>query len=94
MTRKELYNHITSLGLQDEVKAQCGKNYTMCSNVQLEKIVTGALKGLKAATKPAKKAKSDKPKEHTSCGGFNKLVEVLAKKKILLKSEVDAIMNA
>lgn len=92
MTRKELYNHITSLGLQNEVKAQCGKNYTMCSNVQLEKVVTGALKGLKAANKPAKKAKNEKPDKFD--GRFSKLVEVLAKKKILLKSEIDAIMNA
>lgn len=80
MNRKQLYNEITSLGLQDEVKSRYGKNYTQCSNEALQKLVDEVHKGMNAA--------------HTGCNSLNKLVEILAKKKILLKSEVTAIMNA
>lgn len=78
MDRKELYKEITSLGLQDEVKARYGKNYTQCSNADLQKVVDEVKISL---------AKS------CDCA-FSRLVEILAKKKILLKSEVDTIMGA
>lgn len=81
MNRKQLYNEITSLGLQEEVKSRYGKNYTQCSNENLQKLVDKVHKGLS--------------KTHVgTSNSFNKLVEILAKKKILLKSEVSAIMNA
>lgn len=85
MNRKQLYNEITSLGLQDEVKARYGKNYTQCSNTDLQKVVDEVHKDL--------------DKLHSGGCGLNcdsicKLVDILAKKKILLKSEVDAIMKA
>lgn len=79
MNRKQLYNEITSLGLQDEVKARYGKNYTMCSNACLQKVIDE----VRASVAPVA----------PDCA-FNKLVDILAKKKILLKSEVDAIMKA
>ena len=81
MTRKELYNEIKSLGLQDEVKAVTGDNYTRATNAQLQAIVNNAVASLK-------------PVGCEVALQFNKLVEILAKKKILLKSEVSAIMNA
>lgn len=81
MNRKQLYNEITSLGLQEEVKSRYGKNYTQCSNENLQKLVDEVHKGLNET--------------HVgTSNSFNKLVEILAKKKILLKSEVSAIMNA
>lgn len=80
MNRKQLYNEITSLRLQEEVKSRYGKNYTQCTNVQLDAVVTVAKKGL-----------DESPKCY---GKVNKLVEILAKKKILLQSEVDAIMKS
>lgn len=78
MNRKQLYNEITSLCLQDEVKARYGKNYTQCSNADLQEIVDEVKISL---------AKS------CDCA-FTRLVEILAKKNILLKSEIDTIMKA
>lgn len=81
MNRKQLYNYITSLKLQDEVKSRYGKNYTQCTNEQLENVIDAAVAGME-------------PVEARSNAPFDKLVDILAKKKILLKSEVDAIMKA
>lgn len=85
MNRKQLYNEITSLGLQEEVKSRYGKNYTQCSNADLQKVVDEVHAGLN-------KLHSGGFGVH--CGSICKLVDILAKKKILLKSEVEAIMNA
>ena len=85
MNRKQLYNEITSLGLQEEVKSRYGKNYTQCSNADLQKVVDKVHADL------------DKLLSGGLCvnyGSIYKLVDILAKKKILLKSEVEAIMNA
>ena len=81
MNRKQLYNEIKNLNLQDEVRAVTGKNYTTVSNAQLKDIIDKAVAGLK------------KPKEEKINVAFNKLIEILSKKKILLTSEVNAIMN-
>lgn len=81
MNRKELYNEIKSLGLQDEVKAVTGDNYTRASNEQLKTIIDNAVAGLKC-------------NDNVNNSALNKLVEILAKKKILLKSEVNAIINS
>lgn len=78
MNRKQLYNEITSLGLQSEVQSRYGKNYTTCTNAQLQAVVDGVHKSMPTEVGPS---------------AFQKLVEILAKKKILLKSEVDIIMN-
>lgn len=80
MNRKELYNEIKSLGLQDEVKAVTGDNYTRASNEQLKAIIDNAVAGLKCS--------------NGNNSALNKLVEILAKKKILLKSEVNEIINS
>lgn len=81
MNRKQLYNEIASLGLKEEIKARYGKNYTQCTNEQLKAVVDNASAGLE-------------PVGARGCVHFNKLVEILAKKKILLKSEVETIMKA
>lgn len=85
MNRKQLYNEITSLGLQEEVKSRYGKNYTMCSNADLQKLVDEVHRDLN---------ESHREGLNTVCSSICKLVDILAKKKILLKSEVEAIMNA
>lgn len=79
MNRKQLYSEITSLKLQEEVKNRYGDNYTRCSNEQLQKLVDEVHSRTDATW---------------SNGPVVKLVEILAKKKILLKSEVEAIMKA
>lgn len=86
MTRKELYEEIKSLKLQGEIKAKFGDNYTRISNKDLEKVVTKA----KEALNPVKEVI---PKTVASNKVLNKLIEVLAKKNILLKSEVYYILH-
>lgn len=78
--RQELYQQIKILGLQGEVKAVTGDNYTRASNTQLETIINNAAAGMQPT--------------YGGCNGLKKLVEILQKKNILLKSEVAAIMNA
>ena len=62
-------------------KAVTGDNYTRASNEQLKTIIDNAVAGLKC-------------NDNVNNSAFNKLVEILAKKKILLKSEVNAIINS
>lgn len=81
MNRKQLYNEITSLGLQEEVKSRYGKNYTQCTNEQLKAVADSAIAGLE-------------PVGARGSSAFDKLVEILAKKNILLKSEVEKIWKA
>lgn len=85
MNRKQLYNEITSLGLQSEVQSRYGKNYTTCTNAQLQAVVDEVHKGLK---------KLNEGGYGVNCHSIGKLVEILAKKKILLKSEVAEIMKS
>lgn len=83
MNRKQLYEEIVSLNLQEEVKAKYGKNYTMCSNAALQAIVDEVHTSMYAA-------------DAAQCGyrSLQALVEILAKKNILLKSEVEKIWKA
>lgn len=102
MTRKELYNEIVSLGLQEEVKKQWGDNYTRCPNDFLEKVINSATKAFK--TPKNCKCKRVIPIVNTvdyldamNCtiaatqGSFDILIGILKKKHILLDSEIDMI---
>lgn len=42
MKRKEVYDKITELGLQDECKRKFGKNFTMCKTADLIALVEGS----------------------------------------------------
>ena len=86
MTRKEIYEEIKSLKLQGEIKAKFGCSYTNVSNEYLEKVVNQA----KAALNPVNEVI---PKTVSSNKVLNKLIEVLSKKNILLKSEVYYILH-
>lgn len=66
MERKELYAKIQQLGLQEEVKNTYGKNYTMVSNDNLERIIwkydaTLASKNPDAPATTEAKAKAEAP---------------------------------
>lgn len=86
MNRKELYLEINSLGLRDEIKAIFNKNYTNVSSKDLEAVVAKA----KEALNPVKYVI---PKTVSSNKILKRLVEVLSKKNILLKSEVNYILH-
>lgn len=88
MDRKKLYNEISSLGLKEEIKNKYGKNYTQCTNDQLYSVVNLA----KAALEKQEK-KAGSPKGKSIDKAFLALLEVLERKKILLKSEKDYILN-
>lgn len=57
MKRKEVYDKITELGLQDECKRKFGRNFTQCTTADLISLVEKA--GKKAA--PASAPKAEKP---------------------------------
>lgn len=86
MDRKELYAKIKEYQLEEVVKSATGRNYTQVSNAALNKFITDY--------KDAHSGKSDTENTHSSgSSAFDKLVELLKKKHILLKSEVSYIYS-
>lgn len=93
MERKEAYEQIKKLGLQEECKKQFGKNFTQCKTSELEGVINAAkirdearVKHTKATTKAV--AKTKEPKD-----SFNKLLVILRKRHILLESDVKEILG-
>ena len=100
MERKEAYEQIKKLGLQEKCKVQFGKNFTQCKTNELEyiidqfnktkiKVVTEVgteVKPVKATTKAT--AKTEEPKD-----SFYKLLAILRKRHILLESDVKEILG-
>lgn len=88
MNREQIYDEIKNLGLKDEVKKRYGKNYTQCSNIILLNLIKEVTKDLENNKDVAKV-----PTCNCVCKPLYKLIAALTKKKILLKSEINAIMN-
>ena len=100
MERKEAYEQIKKLGLQEKCKAQFGKNFTQCKTNELEYIIDSFNKNkVKAVTevvtevKPTKvttkaTAKTEEPKD-----SFYKLLAILRKRHILLESDIKNILE-
>ena len=93
MERKEAYEQIKKLGLQEECKKQFGKNFTQCKTNELEAVIKAAkvkvgtkVKTTKAAPKTV--TKTEEPKD-----SFNKLLAILRKRHILLESDVKEILG-
>ena len=93
MERKEAYEQIKKLGLQEECKKQFGKNFTQCKTSELEAVIKAAkvkvgtkVKTTKAAPKTV--TKTEEPKD-----SFNKLLVILRKRHILLESDVKEILG-
>ena len=93
MERKEAYEQIKKLGLQGECKKQFGKNFTQCKTNELEAVIKAAkvkvgteVKTTKAAPKTV--TKTEEPKD-----SFNKLLDILKKRNILLESDVKEILG-
>ncbi len=107
--REELYSAIISLGLQDVCKAKYGKNYTNCGNQQLEDIIKKHTSkkstpsapsapstpvSVSTPTAPVEKKENKVVTAVTGSSSLNKLIEILSRKRILLKSEVDEIVGS
>lgn len=81
-SRKELYAAVKKYNLQDKIKKYEGKNYTMCTNsvllsyIDAYEVINIKPKGKVGVRKVTK---------------LDKLIEVLNRKHILLKSEIDYI---
>ena len=101
MERKEAYEQIKKLGLQEECKKQFGKNFTQCKTNELEVIISAAkkkeeskaeievvteVKPVEATTKAT--TKIEEPKY-----SFNKLLAILRERHILLESDVKKILE-
>ena len=103
-TRKELYAEIKALNLAEAAQKKFKKHWTNCSSLQLEELINDAKKSAKTSTSSTKtkvdstkntKTPSKKPSMvGTTEAKVAKLVEVLGRKRILLKSELDEICNA
>ena len=100
MERKEAYEQIKKLGLQEKCKAQFGKNFTQCKTNELEYIIDSFNKNkVKAVTdigtgvKPTKAttefaATTEEPKD-----SFYKLLAILRRRHILLESDIKNILE-
>ena len=93
MERKEAYEQIKKLGLQEECKKKFGKNFTQCKTSELEGVINTAkirdearVKHTKAAPKTV--TKTEEPKD-----SFNKLLAILRKRHILLEADIKEILG-
>ena len=96
MERKEAYEQIKKLGLQEECKKKYGKNFTQCKTNELEVIISAAKKKeSKAGTevKTAEATTEATTKTVESKDSFNKLLDILKKRHILLESDVKDILG-
>lgn len=90
MTRKQIYGKLYLLNIQEEAKKKYGKNFTQCTNEQLINLINKA----QSTTVQTTKSKSyEKNPVVITDDSFKKLVNILAKKRILLDSEVKDIYN-
>lgn len=99
MERKEAYEQIKKLGLQEKCKAQFGKNFTQCKTNELEYIIDNFNKNkVKAVTevatevKPVKATTKATAKTEEPNNSFYKLLAILRKRHILLESDVKEIL--
>lgn len=100
MERKEAYEQIKKLGLQEKCKVQFGKNFTQCKTNELEYIINKFNKNkVEAVTKVVTEVKpveattefaatTEEPKD---C--FYKLLAILRKRHILLESDIKNILE-
>ena len=93
MERKEAYEQIKKLGLQEECKKQFGKNSTQCKTSELEAVIKTVKVGVGTKVKATKAtnefaATTEEPKDV-----FYKLLAILRKRHILLESDILEILG-
>ena len=93
MERKEAYEQIKKLGLQEECKKKFGKNFTQCKTSELEVIIRVAKVGVGTKVKTTKAASKTIIKIEEPKDSFNKLLAILRKRHILLESDVKEILG-
>ena len=93
MERKEAYEQIKKLGLQEECKTLFGKNFTQCKTSELEVVIKTVKVGVGAKVKTTKAASKTTIKIGEPKGSFNKLLAILRKRHILLESDIKEILG-
>ena len=93
MERKEAYEQIKKLGLQEECKKKFGKNFTQCKTSELEAVIKAFKVRVGAKVKTTEAASKTTIKIGESEGSFNKLLAILKKRHILLESDVKEILG-
>ena len=93
MERKEAYEQIKKLGLQEECKKQFGKNFTQCKTNELEEIINAELKYVKAEVETINAITEATTKIEEPKDSFNKLLAILRKRHILLESDIKEILG-
>ena len=93
MERKEAYEQIKKLGLQEECKKKFGKNFTQCKTSELEAVIKAFKVGVGAKVKTTKATSKTTIKIGESRDSFNKLLTILRKRHILLESDVKEILG-
>ena len=102
MERKEAYEQIKKLGLQEECKKLFGKNFTQCKTNELEDIINAKKAKIKT---PAKVKVKEEVKAETktevddntinikeSKRPFDRLLNILKERHILLESDIKKIL--
>ena len=102
MERKEAYEQIKKLGLQEECKKLFSKNFTQCKTNELEDIINAKKAKIKA---PAKVKVKEEVKAETkievddntinikeSKRPFDRLLNILKERHILLESDIKKIL--
>lgn len=90
MERKEAYEQIKKLGLQEECKKKFGKNFTQCKTNELVYVITRHIGGVKSSADVKKAAKKG---TKSTMDVVYSLIETLHSKHILLDSEVKRILS-
>ena len=93
MERKEAYEQIKKLGLQEECKKKFGKNFTQCKTSELEAVIKAFKVGVGAEVKATKTTTEAVTKTEEPKGSFNKLLAILRKRHILLESDIKEILG-
>lgn len=100
ITRQNLFSLIKKYNLQNEIKNQCGKPYTNVSNCDLEYLIDNYERKhiVNISKKEPSRAimdviVSNNENEKDITNKVNKLISLLAKKHILLKSEIQELCD-
>ena len=102
MERKEAYEQIKKLGLQEECKKLFGKNFTQCKTNELEDIINTKKAKIKASAKvkvkEEVKAETKIEANETTFNikeskrPFDRLLNILKERHILLESDIKKIL--
>ena len=93
MERKEAYEQIKKLGLQEECKKKFGKNFTQCKTSELEVIIRVAKVGVGTKVKTTKAASKTTIKIEEPKDSFSKLLDILMRRHLLLEADVNEILG-